>query len=92
MKNKIGKLQSHTSSNMAYCKIPHKKWQTNCTIRSSWSLRPHILPIIKANIIAACLENQFRVHDLCDCGHGQHVKAQVEALPAIVDEDIPVNF
>jgi hypothetical protein len=29
---------------------------------------------------------------LCDCGHGQHVKAQVEALPAIVDEDIPVNF
>jgi hypothetical protein len=48
-------------------------------------------PISKTNIIADCLEKQFRVHVLCDCDHRRHVKAQVEALLAIVDEDIPVN-
>jgi hypothetical protein len=35
-------------------------------------------PINKANIITDCLENQFRVPDLCDCGHRWHVEAQVE--------------
>jgi hypothetical protein len=28
---------------------------------------PIFYAISKANTIAACLENQFRVHDLCDC-------------------------
>jgi hypothetical protein len=37
-------------------------------------------PIDKANIIADCLENQFRAHDLCDCDHRRHVEAQVETL------------
>jgi hypothetical protein len=46
----------------------------------------------KANIITYCLENQFRAHDFCDCDHRRHVEAQVEALLATVDEDIPVNF
>jgi hypothetical protein len=51
-------------------------------------------PIDKANIIAGCLENQFRAHDLCDCDcdHRRHVEAQVEALLAVVDEDTPVIF
>jgi hypothetical protein len=32
-------------------------------------LGPIFYPIDRANIIADCLENQFRVHDLCDCDH-----------------------
>jgi hypothetical protein len=55
-------------------------------------LGPICFPSHKANVTADCLENQFRVHDLCDCDHRQHVEVQVEALLATVDEDIPVNF
>jgi hypothetical protein len=55
-------------------------------------LGPIFYPINKANIIADCSENLFRVHDLCDCDHRQHVEAEVEALLAIIDEDILVNF
>jgi hypothetical protein len=29
---------------------------------------------------------------MCDSDHRRHVEAQVEALLATVDEDIPVNF
>jgi hypothetical protein len=43
MVNKFGKLRSHTSSNMAYCKIPLKKGLTIGTICNSWSLRPHTI-------------------------------------------------
>jgi hypothetical protein len=46
----------------------------------------------KANIIADCLENQFRAHDLFDCDHTRHVEAKIEALLATVGEDIPANF
>jgi hypothetical protein len=49
-------------------------------------------PIDKANIIADCLENQFTVHDLCDCDHRRRVEAKVEVLLATVDEDAPFNF
>jgi hypothetical protein len=49
-------------------------------------------PIGKVNIIADCLENQFRAHDSYDCDHRRHVEAQVEALLATVDEAILVNF
>jgi hypothetical protein len=56
------------------------------------SLGPIFYPLSKANIIANGLENQFRAHDLCDCDHMWHVEAQVEALLAGIDEDIPVNF
>jgi hypothetical protein len=52
---------------------------------------PIFYPISKANIIADCLENQFKAHDLCDCDHRQHVEAQVEALLAIINEDVTVN-
>jgi hypothetical protein len=55
-------------------------------------LVPMFYPIDKVNIIAACLENQFRAHDLCNCDHRRHVEAKGEAVLATVDEDIPVNF
>jgi hypothetical protein len=54
-------------------------------------LGPIFYPLDKANIVAACLEKQFRAHDLCDCNHRRHVEAEVEALLATVDVDIPVN-
>jgi hypothetical protein len=69
--NKLGILMSHTSSNVAYCEIPHKKetlW-TKDTICNSWSLGPIFHPIDKANIITDYLENQFRVHDFSYCDH-----------------------
>jgi hypothetical protein len=37
---------------------------------------PTFYPIDKANIIADCLEKQFKAHDFCDCGHRRHVEAQ----------------
>jgi hypothetical protein len=49
-------------------------------------------PIHKTNIIADCLENQFRAHDLFDCDRRRHVKALVETLLPTVDKDISVNF
>jgi hypothetical protein len=55
-------------------------------------LGPIFYPIDKANIIGDTLGSQFRAHDLCDCDHRRHMGAQVEALLATVDEDIPVNF
>jgi hypothetical protein len=55
-------------------------------------LGPIFYPIDEANIIADCLESQFRSHDLCDCDHRRHVEAQVEVLLATIDEDIPVNL
>jgi hypothetical protein len=55
-------------------------------------LSPILYPIDKANIIADCLENHLRAHDLCDCDHRRHMEAQVEALLATIDEDTPVNF
>jgi hypothetical protein len=51
-----------------------------------------IYPINKANIIADCIGNPFRAHDLCDCHHRGHVEAQVEVPMTTVDEDIPVIF
>jgi hypothetical protein len=55
-------------------------------------LGPTIYPINKSNIIADCLENQLRVHDLCDFDSSRHVDAKVEDLLATVDEDTSVNF
>jgi hypothetical protein len=55
-------------------------------------LGPIFYPINKANIIADFLENQFRVHGLCDFYHWWLVEAQVEALLATVCEDIHVYF
>jgi hypothetical protein len=55
-------------------------------------LGPIFYPIDKANLIADCLGNLFRAHDLYDYDHRRHVEAQVEALLATVDEDIPFNF
>jgi hypothetical protein len=53
-------------------------------------LGPIFFLIGNANIIADCLENQFRSHELCDCGRRRHMEVEVEALLATVDEDIPV--
>jgi hypothetical protein len=55
-------------------------------------LGPMFYRIDKANKVAHCLENQFRLHDLCDCDHRRYVEAQVEALMGTVNEDFPVNF
>jgi hypothetical protein len=54
-------------------------------------LGPILYAIDKANIIADCLENQFRARDLCDCDY-RHVKAKVEALLPTIDEDTHVKF
>jgi hypothetical protein len=75
---------------MAYCEISHKKGHTKGTICNSWDLRPHNLFNDTADIIADCLENQFRAYDLCDYNHRQHVEAQVEALLATVNEENPL--
>jgi hypothetical protein len=53
---------------------------------------PYFIHSIKANITAACLENQFRAYDLCCEYDHRHVEARVEALLASVDEDILINF
>jgi hypothetical protein len=54
-------------------------------------LGPISYSIDKANINADCLENQLRVHDLCDFDNRRDVGAKVEALLATVDEDTSVN-
>jgi hypothetical protein len=78
---------------MAFCKIPHKKGgEPKAPSAIHGPLGPVLYPIDKANVIAECLENQFRAHDLCYCDHRRHVEAQVEALLATIDEDIPVIF
>jgi hypothetical protein len=69
--------------------IRHKRGWTKVTYAIQG---PTCYPIDKANIIVYFLENQFRLHDFCDCGHERHVNAQVTALLATVDVDIPVNF
>jgi hypothetical protein len=55
-------------------------------------LDPIFYPIDKAYIIALCLENLFRAHDMCDCDHRRHVEAPVETLLATTGEDTPLNF
>jgi hypothetical protein len=47
-------------------------------------LGPIFYLVDKANIIADCVEIQFRSHDLCDCDYREHARAQVEALFATV--------
>jgi hypothetical protein len=59
---------------------------------NSWSLKPHIYPIGKANTTVGCLENQFTAHNLCDCDHRKQVEAKVQALLANNDEGTPVKF
>jgi hypothetical protein len=49
-------------------------------------LGPIFHPNDKANMIANCLQNQFRSHELCDYDHRQYVEAKVEALLATVME------
>jgi hypothetical protein len=44
-------------------------------------------PIDIANIYAEYFENQFTVHDLCDCYNRRHVDAKTEALLTAVNED-----
>jgi hypothetical protein len=51
-----------------------------------------VSPVAKASVIADCLENQFRAHDLRDCDHRQCVEAEVGALMAAVDDDTLVTF
>jgi hypothetical protein len=55
-------------------------------------LGPIFYPIDKASIIADCLENQLRVHDLCYFDKRRHVDAEIKAPLATVDEDTSFNF
>jgi hypothetical protein len=80
LENKVGELLSHTSSNVAYCEIPHKKGWTKTPSAIRGPLGPLFYPVNKPNMIADCLENQFRARDLCDCDHRRHVKAQFPTL------------
>jgi hypothetical protein len=41
---------------------------------------PKFHPSEKANAIAACLENQFTRHDLCDENHEWRLEATVQSL------------
>jgi hypothetical protein len=70
---------------MAYWKISLKKGGPQAPYAIHVSLGLIFHPIDKANILADCLENQFRAHDLCDCDHRRHVEAQVDALLGIID-------
>jgi hypothetical protein len=68
--------------------IPQALWPTgNCSWKGA-DQRHHD----KVNIIANCLGNQNTAHVLCYSDRRPHVEAKVEALLAIVEEDIPVNF
>jgi hypothetical protein len=72
---------------------PLQKWgELNASSAIHSYLSPIFYRIHKANIIALCLENQFRAHDLWDCDHRLLVGAQAKTLLATVDEGIPVNF
>jgi hypothetical protein len=46
-------------------------------------------PVVKANAIAVCLENQFAPHDLCDEKHEQRVKDRVQTLLEAKDNEPP---
>jgi hypothetical protein len=56
------------------------------------SSSPIFYQIDKANMITNCLEKQFRAHYLCDCDYRRYVENTVEALPATINENTPVNF
>jgi hypothetical protein len=74
---------------MAHCEVPHKQGWTKGTNCHSWSFRPKISSVDKANAIADCLQNQFTPHDLCEESHEWRVEARVRALLEAVDSDPP---
>lgn len=98
--NQKCKLTGHTLSNMACCKIPHKK-------RNGLKVPPAIHGILspifhliaRTNIIADCLENHTtwlawswnHFDKLCDCDHKLQV-ARGEAQLVAISEDVHVNF
>jgi hypothetical protein len=87
--NQDRKLEGHTSSNMAYCEIPHIEGWTNATTAIRGPLRPVFYPNKKVNVIANYLENLFTPHKVCDTDHEWWVEARVQALLTIVDENPP---
>jgi hypothetical protein len=54
----------------------------DCEVRNchSWSFRPELYPVDKANTIADCIENQFTPHNLCEENHERQVVVGVQAL------------
>jgi hypothetical protein len=68
-------LRGHTSSNMGYCEIPHKKAQTaiHCPLGQT------LYPNEKATVIANYLENLFTPHKVCDTENERRVEARVQA-------------
>jgi hypothetical protein len=88
---------------LANCEItPKKIWPIAKSLSKSCGskvpsafqgpLGPILYPIDRINIIADCLEDQFRGHDLYDCDHRRHMESKVKALLVFVDEDVLVNF
>jgi hypothetical protein len=90
-------------TNLANCEVtPQAIWPTAKSLTKRGEVKvpsafhgplgPISYPIDKANVIADCLENQFKAHDFCDGDNRRHLEAQAEALLATFDEDDPVNF
>jgi hypothetical protein len=77
---------------MASCKILTKRGGTKAQSAICGPLGPLFYEVDKANTIADSLDNQFTVHDLCDCDYRQQVKATVQALLHTTDEGTPVEF
>jgi hypothetical protein len=72
--NKIRELCGHISSSVACCEIAYEKGWTKGFLGTTYH------PNEKANVIADCLENQFKSHDLCDRNHEPQMETRVQAL------------
>jgi hypothetical protein len=68
---------------VAYCEIAYEKGRTKGSnpVRGPLGITYH--PNKKANVIADCLENRFKSHDLCDENHERRVETRVQAPLAI---------
>jgi hypothetical protein len=77
MGNRVDELRSHTSNNISFAKCLSKRGGPRASPAIHDLLGLTFYSIDEVNIIADCLENQFRAHDLCDCDHRRHVEAQV---------------
>jgi hypothetical protein len=72
---------------LAPCEIPSEGRKAKGTISHPQSYGTQIPLIIKTNVIADCLENQFSPHDLCEEHREQLVVTRIQALFETVDND-----
>jgi len=71
----------------ANCKIPYEEGQTKGTNHYSWSFRPQIPPITKANLTAVLKITSH--HNLCDENHTWQMEARVQVLLEAMDNNPP---